>query len=158
MPSTFVFKIHGNLVRQGLENFATEIPNVGRQRIYLRMLRVKTTLSQPAPKPGHPIRWDSLKQKRAFFASDGFGRGIPTQRSGRTVRGWQLVRLEDGYRLSNREPGAFFVFGDLFQRKSQSNIHAGRWPATKAVAFHELSQLPQEIQGDIESAKRKAGL
>lgn len=158
MASRFQIKIHGELVRQGLENFDNEIPQVGRQRIYLRMLRIKTRMSQPAPKPTYPIQWDSEKQKRAYFASNGFGNGIPYRRKGIIEKAWQLEKLEEGYRLANEQTGAFFVFGDMFQRKSQSTIHAGRWPLTKVIAFDELAQLPQEIQVDIEAAKKRSGL
>ena len=154
----FTIKVHGELVRQGLESLDEEIPKVGRQRIYLRMLRMKTRLSQPAAKPTYPIHWDSEKQKRAYFASNGFGEGIPYRRKGTTERAWQLQKLDDGYRLANESDAAFFVFGDLYQRKSQSNIHAGRWPLTKTVVFEELDTLPQEIQVDIEAAKKRSGL
>lgn len=158
MSSRFYIKIHGQLVRQGLENFAEEIPKVGRQRIYLRMVRIRTRLRQPAPKPGYPIHWDSERQKRAYFATNGFGAGIPYQRKGTTEAGWVLESLDDGYRLANETTAAFFVYGDLFKRKSQSRIHAGRWPETKVVAFEELSALPEEIQADIDVAKQRSGL
>jgi hypothetical protein len=158
MANRFIIKIHGEMVRQGLENLSNEIPLVGRQRIYQRMLRVKTRMSQPAPKPSYPIPWDSERQKRAFFASNGFRNGIPYRRNGATEKGWTLGQIEDGYRLANETPAAFFVYGDLFQRKSQSNIHAGRWPLTKVVAFEELNALPQELQADIEAAKKRSGL
>lgn len=156
--SKFTLKVHGELVRQGLESLNEDIPKVGRQRIYLRMLRIKTRLSQPAPKPGYPINWDSEKQKKAFFATKGFGGGIPYRRTGKNQRGWLLQKLEDGYRLANEEPSAFFIWGDLLKRKSQSNIHANRWPLSKSVAFEELDQLPAEISADIDAAKKRAGL
>ena len=42
------------------------------------------------PGPVHyPIRWTSERQRRAFFASDGFGRGIPTKRTGLVAR-WDV--------------------------------------------------------------------
>lgn len=154
----FSIKVHGKLVRQGLESLDDEIPKVGRQRIYLRMLRARSRLSQAAPRPTYPLKWDSEKQKRAFFASNGFGGGIPHKRTGKAQRGWNLQGQEDGYRLANEEAGAFFVWGDLFKRKSQSDIHAGRWPLTKVVVFEELDQLPDEISADIEAAKKRSGL
>lgn len=158
MPSRFYIKVHGQLVRQGLENFSEEIPQVGRRRIYLRMLRVKTRLSQTAPKPTYPIEWDSEKQKKFVLAKLRKEHNLPYRRTGKTQRGWTLTSLEDGYRLANEEPAAFFVYGDMFKRKSQSRIHAGRWPLTKVIAFEELDQLPEEIQLDIEAAKKRSGL
>lgn len=156
--TSFTIKVHGQLVRQGLENLDAEIPKVGRQRIYLRMLRVKTRLSQSAPKPTYPIDWDSEKQKRAFFATNGFGGGIPYRRKGKLERAWVLTSMENGYRLANEESGAFFVWGDLYKRKSQSRIHAGRWPESKTVVFDELDKLPDEVAADIEAAKKRSGL
>jgi hypothetical protein len=34
----------------------------------------------------YPIRWTSERQRRAFFATNGFGRGIPTKRTGDVAR------------------------------------------------------------------------
>lgn len=158
MANRFLIKIHGEMVRQGLENLSAEIPQVGKRRIYLRMLRMKTRLSQPAPKPIYPIQWDSEKQRIKVMAMLRKAGNLPYKRTGRIEKAWQLQTLEDGYRLANEEKSAFFVYGDLFQRKSQSNIHAGRWPLTKVIAFEELEQLPQEIQIDIEAAKKRSGL
>ena len=33
------------------------------------------------PESNEPFTWSSEKQRRAFFATDGFGRGIPTKRT-----------------------------------------------------------------------------
>ncbi len=49
----------------------------------LRLLR-----TPPGPVRS-PLRWTSERQRRAFFASEGFGRGIPTRRSGTLTRGWR---------------------------------------------------------------------
>jgi hypothetical protein len=158
MPSRFYIKVRGELVRQGLENLSEEIPQVGKRRIYLRMLRIKTRLSQTAPKPTTPINWDSEKQRKFVLAKLRKEHNLPYKRTGKTQRGWVLSALEDGYRLANEESAAFFVFGDMFKRKSQSMIHAGRWPLTKVIAFEELDTLPEEIRLDIDAAKKRSGL
>ena len=36
----------------------------------------------PYPESPGVVNWDSEKQKRAFFATDGFGGGIPHERQG----------------------------------------------------------------------------
>lgn len=41
-------------------------------------------------KPHYPIRWTSERQRRAFFATDGFGRGIPTRRTHTLSQGWTV--------------------------------------------------------------------
>jgi len=44
-------------------------------------------LRQAPPPVKYPIQWTTEKQRRAFFATDGFGRGIPTRRTGAMQRG-----------------------------------------------------------------------
>jgi len=39
----------------------------------------------------YPIEWTSEKQRRAFFATDGFGGGIPTKRSNQLETSWVVV-------------------------------------------------------------------
>jgi hypothetical protein len=65
--------------------------------------------------PQYPIRWKSEKQRRAFFATNGFGRGVPSQRTGALARGW-TVEIDDSDLIAldvfNREPHTAFVEGD----------------------------------------------
>jgi hypothetical protein len=65
---------------------------------------------------GNPYQWQSEKQRRAFFATKGFGKGVPSQRTGELSRGWQAS--VDPYRktLFNRVPYAKFVMGNDQQR------------------------------------------
>lgn len=42
----------------------------------------------PPQSAGFGIQWKSRKQQQAYFASKGFGRGIPTQRTGGLRYGW----------------------------------------------------------------------
>ncbi len=156
--SQFTLTIHGKLVRQGLENLSNDIPQVGRQRIYLRMLRVRTRMSENAPKPSYPIEWDSPKQKKKVLAMLRAEGNLPYKRRDKIRRGWELDQVTDGYRLRNREEGSLFVYGDLSNKKTQSKIHANRWPLTKTVTYEELDALPDEISADIERAKKRSGL
>lgn len=39
----------------------------------------------------YPIRWKTERQRRAFFATNGFGRGIPTKRTGAVQAGWDVA-------------------------------------------------------------------
>lgn len=46
------------------------------------------------PYPGavkYPVRWKSAKQRRAYFASNGFGRGIPSRRTGKLQKSWRIT-------------------------------------------------------------------
>lgn len=58
---------------------------------------------QPGPVK-YPIRWKSARQRRAFFATNGFGRGIPTRRSGKLGKSWKIDLLEE------QDGGIFTVY------------------------------------------------
>lgn len=67
--------------------------------------------------PVYPIRWTSDKQRRAFFASKGFGRGIPARRGSppAVTEGWEtlFIPTEDGgiLALVNPEEHVDYVQG-----------------------------------------------
>lgn len=69
--------------------------------------------------PVYPIRWKSQRQRKAFFASKGFGRGIPTRRNYELLRGWhiELVRTPYGGMISLENPVPYMIFvqGDAAQ-------------------------------------------
>ncbi len=44
---------------------------------------------EPGP-PIYPLRWASERQRRAYFATNGFGKGIPYQRTGKLQDGWDV--------------------------------------------------------------------
>lgn len=94
----------------------------GLPKAYQRALKGKVFAAQALRalrdipnKPRYPIRWTSERQRRAFFASKGFGRGIPTRRTGRIARDWEVVVIAstDGalIALSNPHPEAKFIHG-----------------------------------------------
>lgn len=69
--------------------------------------------------PKYPIRWKSERQRRAFFATDGFGGGIPYQRTNKLVNSYdvRMVDTAEGAIISvtNSDPKAQFVVGDWAQ-------------------------------------------
>lgn len=79
---------------------------------------------EPGP-PVYPIRWTSEKQRRAFFASRGFGRGIPARRGNppAVLEGWQaiFVPTDDG--------GALVLINDV--------RHVDFVQGYRAQGFHE---------------------
>jgi hypothetical protein len=85
--------------------------------------------SYPGP-VRRPIAWASDRQRRAFFATKGFGKGIPTQRTGR-VLAWRLAFKADTNKaggaiiLENPTPYAKYVFGGFnAQGAPQQPFHA----------------------------------
>lgn len=67
-------------------------------------------------RPHYPIRWKTERQRRAFFATNGFGQGIPTRRTGNLINSYDLIISSDKdggeLILSNDNPAARFVIGD----------------------------------------------
>jgi hypothetical protein len=97
-----------------------------------------------------PIRWDSPKQQRAYFATDGFGAGIPYRRTGKRRSGFEERQIPHGWELSNKTPGAIYLFGkadgsDISAGKKQSNIHAGTWRLFRPTVDAEVAKLPDEL-------------
>ena len=70
-------------------------------------------------KPHYPIRWTSERQRRAYFATNGFGRGIPSTRTGGIVGDWQAEFNQSDYggilALVNMNPAAQYLQGDRAQ-------------------------------------------
>jgi hypothetical protein len=160
MASLLGVKVNATLVRKGLENLRKKIPLVSRQRIREVLMAMKKTLSKPGAKPTYPIRWDTAKQRRAFFASDGFGAGIPTKRgkgSGAIQRNWKVISTEYGGDLENPMSHARFVYGTYKSTKAQSRIHRNRWPLLKTVASEEIAKLPKKVRESIKIVATSIG-
>jgi hypothetical protein len=67
----------------------------------------------------NPYKWQSENQRRAFFATDGFGGGIPTVRTGKIAGGWKYAEKDSNYTTStvyNDVPEARWVQGEDIQR------------------------------------------
>lgn len=88
----------------------------------VRQVALQALRQTPGPVV-YPIEWKSLKQRRAYFATDGFGHGIPYRRTGALLDAWQVVfnRLTDyagEIRAENDNPAAQWVIG-----KDQQPFH-----------------------------------
>lgn len=82
--------------------------------------------------PRYPIRWKSERQRRAFFATNGFGRGIPTRRTGAMIRSWRVITTFDANGgeiiAGNDSPYVDFVQGNRAQP-----FHIDRWPQAAPI-------------------------
>jgi hypothetical protein len=86
------------------------------------------------------LRWKSERQRKAFFASDGFGSGIPYVRTGGLSAAWEVDITGTGVDLDvhviNDNPAARYVQGD-----DQQPFHSDTgWPdaALIFVRYEEL--------------------
>lgn len=56
--------------------------------------QVISKLRVEPPKPTYPLRWKSKKQRAAYFATNGFGKGIPYRRTGEMSKRWETVFVQ----------------------------------------------------------------
>ena len=112
---------------------------------------VKERMSEEGKPVRYPVQWDSERQRRAFFATGGFGIGIPYRRTNRYRLGWSLERGRFGVRLHNASPAG--AIGGL-PSGWQSRVHRGRWPHLLSVLFDELSKVPAEISNRLSVVAR----
>ena len=71
--------------------------------------------------PGdYPIEWTSEKQRKAYFATNGFGGGIPYERKGRASKSWIVEDIRSPgkfeIKVSSSWKDAEYVYGTLNMR------------------------------------------
>lgn len=123
--------------------FVTKSPTAAHSVLEAAAERIRDRMNERKP-VSYPIKWDSEKQRRAFFATNGFGKGIPYKRTGQTV--WTVnSSFTNEVDLFAPHP-AGPVFG-LMPNGAwwQSNIHRGTWPVLRKVLYEEIAKLPAEI-------------
>jgi len=158
VPVQLTIKEQGSSeLRRKLEKFRVLMPRETKADILDNLKLASVELQKPAPKPSYPISWDSEKQRRAFFASDGFGGGIPYVRTGRGSKAWQVQELATGGTLSNPTKQAVYIWGDN-NGQNQSRIHKGRWPLFKKVVDRLKKTAPPSVQSVITGLIRRLGL
>lgn len=156
MPVQLSVKATGaDVVRQGLQDLAAEIPKIGRQGIYDKLLPVRTALRKPGARPSYPIKWDSERQRRFVMAMLRAMDQIPYRRQGSSSR-WELVKLDKGYRFEHPGAHAVYLWGD-YDGSRQSRIHEGRWPAMQPLVEAAIQQMPPEIENKITYYGRSKG-
>jgi hypothetical protein len=150
-------------VERGLAQFAQGLPRAATLPIAKALALALESVSKPAPHPTYPIQWDSPRQRAAYYASGGFGRGIPYRRSGDYGSGWQVqgnISSEgatNGYALINTNERARYVQGDA-QGSGQSRIHRGRWPLVSDVVNAAIANLPDRINAELCAYAQRCGL
>lgn len=82
--------------------------------------RALSRITREPGRPIYPLRWQTERQRRAFFATRGFGRGIPYRRTGGLLLGWtvDVDKTKEGVDVVMRNPSevAHFVQGDRAQK------------------------------------------
>jgi hypothetical protein len=108
----------------------------------------------------YPIDWTSDDQKWAYKFTRGFGRGIPTTRTGDVLSGWTHrteIRSDgrDVWIIENKVPYSIYVFGKLNKRLSdairpQQQFHRNTgYPLAARLTNEASEQFRDEYQERI---------
>jgi len=141
-----------------LDNIDKEIAAIGDAVLQEIKPELLDELRDKPPKrsyPGdYPIEWTSDKQRRAFFASDGFGGGIPTTRTDSIINSWEVFGKSDGANYSivtqNTNPASRFVVGSLAKdvtraARFQQKFHAITGWKLATIAVQEWTGIAQQL-------------
>ena len=143
----FKIEIKGNFKKasEKIRNTLKRAPRNVKGRLKELADEIIRRLKIPGKKPTYPINWDSDKQRRAFFATNGFGGGIPHKRTGKTARGWTRQETQRGFTVMNKVKGSKYVWGTP-GGEDQSSIHQGRWTLLRDIIERVISKLPKVIR------------
>ncbi len=148
-------------VVQSLTNLGQAMPGLVNADIEAVLEQTRAELAQPGSPSVSPVLWDSEKQRRAYFATDGFGHGIPYVRTGAYEQGFVVQKTGSNtyrqYKIVNKQSAAKYVGGDAMGG-SQSRIHRGRWPLMFQVVRDKAVQLLSAAQDAVHSAIRDSGI
>lgn len=103
------------LIRERAQKMPGLLNTVSKRRVRSLRTRMKARFRiEPGPVK-YPIKWKTRKQQRAFFATNGFGQGIPTRRTGAYSEAFDVVldSTDSGgiLRVTNDNPAAQFIGG-----------------------------------------------
>jgi hypothetical protein len=145
------------LVAKRFERLRRKIPLVALKRLYDAAVAIRHTMKEPGAPISYPVHWDSVKQRKAFFASDGFGRGIPTKRTDEYIHAWQVIKIANGYDVGNPLSHARYIGGTPRSIRRQSRIHRGRWNLLKPTIDRVIGKLPKKVRESLKITARREG-
>lgn len=128
---------------QTLSSLAGKAKRAGTKSLEEVAENIRRRMSEEGKPIKYPVRWDSEKQRRAFFATNGFGKGIPHKRTHSYRKGWKVKKFSNGVALQNKHP-AGAIGGDP-KTGWQSRIHRGRWKYLPSVVLQEAKKLPEIV-------------
>jgi hypothetical protein len=145
------------LVAKRFERLRRKIPLISLQRLYDAAVAIRHVMKEPGKPISHPVHWDSPRQRKAFFATDGFRRGIPTRRTDEYIRAWQVIKIEHGYDVGNPLAHARYIGGTPKSIRRQSRIHRGRWNLLKTTIDRVVGKLPRKVRESLKITARREG-
>lgn len=159
MPSIQI-RSNAGQISQSLTTLGPSIERITNAKIEAVLQEALTDLEKEGEPISYPVHWDSERQRKAFFATNGFGRGIPTRRTGRYISGFKLEKTGFGtdrrFTISNDVPYAKYVGGTALGQ-AQSNIHRGRWQIVSETVRKYAERLVRAAEVGVSDAIRNWG-
>lgn len=109
--------------------------------------RLTERMQEEEGRPALPINWDSERQRKAFFGTDGFGGGIPHVRTGEVAASWhsfiEVTKGGNGFIAGTESESA----GAHFTRDmhDQSQVFMGYYPSTGDVLEEETAFIDEVL-------------
>lgn len=151
-----MFKIQSNIkqITAKLLKLPATLENIALNKFRSATTEIVRIMRQPGKPSTRPVGWDSPEQRVAFYASGGFGGGIPYRPTHASEQAWQNAAITGGYTVSNEGHKAVFLFGTAsgvgtgskVTSTGQSHIHVGRRPIFRVVVDAIVAKLPESIR------------
>lgn len=152
--------VEAGQVTQNLDRIGVSLDGVVNADIEQALLNAQYDLQQPGQPIKYPVQWDSEKQRRAYFATNGFGHGIPYERTGAYNAGWRVkqtgYKLAREFTLSNTVKYARWVGGGDMG-KEQSRIHRGRWDVAAVVVKRHAEAMLVNVKQSVHDTVQSGG-
>lgn len=97
----------------------------------------------------YPVRWQSDKQRAAFFATNGFGSGIPYRRSKELENGYKLTVTQSPKNLPSIGIANPVKYRKFVTGRYQQRMHAGRWIKEQDYFSKARITLADELETDL---------
>jgi hypothetical protein len=142
----------------------SSLPDAAKQEVLedVASYAIAEVFSETPPRvfhgPGKPYQWQSEKQRRAFFASDGFGQGIPTKRTGELKSSWNYEIQGDSVKIINQANYAQFVIGGDIQRGHIADGWKNMVESWSGKLSFRSSKFRSVVMGAVQKAIRKLKL
>lgn len=104
-------------------------------------------LAVAPPRPRRKIEWTTERQRRAYFATNGFGRGIPSRRTGGATLQWKVnfATSKDVVTMTVSNPNDYLRYVRVNPKRGRSQIQR----------FHKITGW-REVSPIIETHKKEA--
>lgn len=138
-----------------LKSFKAALPKEVDAELKYTANRIAKRMGKAGKAVRYPFKWASVRQRKAYFASDGFGGGIPFRRRGKYEKSWRIRKATGGYQVYSSYGRARFIAG-LANGKGQSIGMKDRWPLFKdAVDIEVKVEMPKRMMRRMKAVGSK---